>query len=526
MSATEPIGRLRQGLAVPRAGGNLALTIAAITLVAALYQLRWGTVPDTSWLITVCERVLAGDLLYKDVFESNPPFSIWMYLGPVAAAHILDISPEFAVQAWTYLLVIAGFVLAILVAHRANFPENEKLFCLAPAAYFVLVVFPGSAFSEREHIAMALFLPLLMMTAWRARPDASSSPGFGLSVLTGLLASVLLLVKPFYAVMVLAPCLYAAWRRKSLAPIFAVENWVIGLVCSAYLASVFYLHPEFMRDIYPLLADTYLKMRSYLSVLVIYGTSWAGLMLLVWRFWPKDGSPELASVMTIASAAGMIPLIYQAKGWAYHAYPALACAIFALLCLAALPRDGRKPRWTGAFPLMMNPTRTLIALLVIVAYAPFWVSQKPGAQLVQDIRAATIEPRVAVVASDLAAGHPLTRMVGGRWVSFYNSDWLGVFSMLLTANAHAAGDATAEQRYRAMLDQYAAFKIAEFERNRPEIVVVDIREKYWLPLVIRRFGFDRVLAGYHLIGGWKNMRVFLRNDLRVPVSSSPASASN
>ena len=65
--------------------------VAAVTIFSVFYQQRWGTIADTSWLITVCERVLAGERLYVDLIETNPPFSVWLYMPPVALANALGV---------------------------------------------------------------------------------------------------------------------------------------------------------------------------------------------------------------------------------------------------------------------------------------------------------------------------------------------------------------------------------------------------------------------------------------------------
>ncbi|WP_457940172.1 hypothetical protein [Mesorhizobium sp. 10J20-29] len=500
--------------AAPNVGVATRTTLACvgITFLGILYQMRWGTIPDTSWLITVCERVLSGDQLYVEVYETNPPFSIWLYLPPVALAGMLNVAPEILVHAWTYLAAILGFGLACLVVRRAGFPEGSALATLAPAFYALLVLFPGLAFSEREHIGMALFLPLLALLAWRARP-ASPPPGLGLAILVGASGSILLLVKPYYALMVLLPALFAAWRRRSLRPIFAPEMWVIGFVCTAYLVAVTSLHPEYISDFLPVLTDTYLKIRGYLALTLQYCIPFSFLMFLAWRLWPIGRVPELATVATLASIAGMFPLIYQAKGWAYHAYPAILCAIFALLCLLALPAAARRAeQWQGAMSLFMRPGIAMVLMGIIVAYAPFVTTQKPSADLVQTVRGATVNPTVAQIGTDLAVGHPLTRMVGGRWAETYVSDWLGTSALVLSAKARRDGDVDEADRYLAMVERYAAGKREEFERIRPDIVAIQKIEPVWRKLLESRFGFDRIMAEYRPIAEDDEVLIYLRND--------------
>jgi hypothetical protein len=241
--------------------------IAAITVFSIFYQQRWGTIADTSWLITVCERMLAGERLYVDLIETNPPFSVWLYMPPVTLADALGLPPEILVHAWTYLAALAGLSFAGIIVHRAQFPERAALFRLAPVFYVFLVIMPGNAFSQREHIAMALFLPLLALMAWRARGRAAAVPTLWIAALAGLSSSVLVLVKPYYALMVLAPALFVALRQRSIRPLFAPEYGVIGTVCAAYLAAVFIFYSEFVTDVYPMVAEAYVHVRFLPNIL-------------------------------------------------------------------------------------------------------------------------------------------------------------------------------------------------------------------------------------------------------------------
>ena len=90
-----------------------ALAIMVVAMAAYAFNgWRWGTIPDTSWLITVIERIASGERLYVDVIEVNPPFSIGLYMMPVRLAMLLDIAPESAVRFYTILICLAGSALA------------------------------------------------------------------------------------------------------------------------------------------------------------------------------------------------------------------------------------------------------------------------------------------------------------------------------------------------------------------------------------------------------------------------------
>ncbi|WP_421915027.1 hypothetical protein [Mesorhizobium sp.] len=499
-----------QRLAASLLANRNLVTLIAITVISIFFQLRWGTIPDTSWLITVCERMLSGERLYGQLHEPNPPFSVWLYLPPVATARMLGIAPEILVQAWVYLTALIAVWFSGAIVKRAGFPETASLLALGPAFYAMLVIFPGNVFSEREHFGVALFMPLLALHAWRARQDAQTQPSFGLAALAGLSGSMLVLVKPYYAVMVLASAVLVAMHRRSLKPIFAVEHWVIGTVCVAYLGAVIQLHPEYLRDIYPLLVELYAQGTAPASVMAYYASAWLFLVFLAWWSWPVGRFPELAAVALAASFAGLFPLFYQAKGWAYHAYPMLFYAVAANLCLLSLPRSGRQS--AGLLSRLAAPPRALIALAVMIAFVMNWGTQKPDAALVAAIRATTDRPSVAAISPDLDTGHPLSRMIGGQFVSADVCDWVGGFAMDLYLRALRSGDVAKAAHYRTIMARYAENKRQEFERLRPDIILLKKDDGPWTSQLMEQFGFGAMLARYRLLAEDGYRRVYLRKD--------------
>ena len=457
--------------------------------------------------------MLSGEKLYVEFFETNPPFSVWLYMPPVALAKMLDMPPEILVHAWTYLAAIMGLGFAGAIVRRAQFPERAALFSLAPVFYSFLVIMPGNAFSQREHIGMALFLPLLALMAWRARGRAAASPTAGIAILAGLCGSVLLLVKPHYAVMVLAPALFVAYRQRSIRPIFALEHWTIGAVCLAYLATVFFVYYEFVSDVYPVLTETYLKVRFVRPIFLEYGLPYAMVMFLVWRLCPRHGVPELASVAVLASLAGIVPLLYQGKGFTYHAYPAFLCALVALCCLLALPKADRQGNaWPTGFPFLAKlvPIAALVAIAFV--FTPFRPTWKPDAELVRAVRAVVDRPTVAQIGSDLAIGHPFSRMIGGRWSSAYSSDWLGTSAFILRETTPSEQDA---KHYLSIAERYVAAKRSELERTRPDIVLTQNNDIFWQKIMAERDGLAPFLEGYRLIAEDKRRHILVRKDLAV-----------
>lgn len=496
------------------------MSLLAVVLVAAIpWQTRWGVVSDTSWIITMCERLLGGDRLYIDLIETNPPFTAWLFMPPVALAHAFDLAPEIAVHVYVYAICLLGLGFAALIARRAGFAENRALFSMLPLFLALLVILPGNAFTQREHLGVALALPLLVLTAWRAEPPHARMPGLWMAILAGLCASVLVLVKPYYALLVLAPALYAAWRRRSIWPLLAVEYWTIGLVCVAYVAAVTLLYPEFLHVIYPMLADTYMRMGNMSGLLLAYGPVYL-IALLMLRFL-RPGLPlsPLVSVFTLASLAAAVALIYQAKGWPYHAFPAFSLMLAALL-LRTTQIDRSSPGAT-----MELGRKLLLAAVIAAAAIPFMKTQKPNAELVARLEATAHQPTVALVGSDIAAGHPLTRLLGGTWISRYCSDWLSDAALYLWAVSTRDGNKEAASHYREIADRYIDGKLAELETKRPTMLIVQKNDRALAEELSRRQAYVRFLQDYRPVAEDETVRVLLR-DARVSQAPSPAAASD
>lgn len=507
MAASHDLAAPRAGLVAARHRNAVTVLIfcLAILAVAPLWQTRWGVNTDTSWIITICERVLGGDRLYVDLIETNPPFTTWLYLPAVYLAKRLGVAPEYLVYGYTYAVCLFGLGFAALVARRARLPENPGLLILLPAFLALLVLFPGNSFSEREHLGVALLLPLLVLTTWRASTSRSSEPDWWLAALAGLFGSVFVLVKPYYAITILAPALYVAWRERSIKPLFAIEYWVIGIVCLGYMAAILMLYPEFMRDIYPKLAVTYLRYERYTLIIAIYGGVYLTFFGSILLLRAGRALSPLVVVLTIASAASVFPLVYQGKGWAYHAYPALVLIVAAVLSGAV-----ERSIVPGA-PRLDIARKILLAVLVAVSWLPFSATGKPGSDFVAGIRAAVDYPTVGSIGSGIESGHPLTRMIGGQWISAYCSDWLGGFAAVFAQQERVQGDTIGAVHYETLERDFLDAKIQELKTTKPDLMIVQKSDTFWVPHVLQRTDFADFMNDYRFLTEDQSVRIYLRN---------------
>jgi hypothetical protein len=486
------------------------LVLLAVFAVAIPWQMRWGTVPDTSWLISMCERLYAG------VEETNPSLAVWLYMPPYVLSVWLGVAPEFTVHFYSYALCAFGLAFAAFIARRADFAENAGLFALLPVFLALLILFPGNAFTQRDHIGAALLAPLLVMTAWRIVAGKQEQPTWQVAVPAGLAGGIIVLVKPFYVLAIIAPALYLAWRKRSLRPLFGVEYWSAAAVLAVYLGALLWVFPGFISDMLPRLSESYLSMKLPLwTLLQKYAAGYLLVFIVLKRVRPGLPLSPLAAVLSIASVAAMAVMLYQGKGWPYHAYPAIAFGLAALFCQAV-----RSP--TVSWREFGWPRALLVACAVVVNALPFMVTQKPDSTLVGAIQQARERPDAALIGSDIAAGHPLTRMAGGRWVSAYASDFVGNYALYLARTARNDRDA---HRYQAIAADYAAFKLAELNRIAPDILLVQKDDSLWQDYFVSREGYAAFMASYRKLAEDDTVTAYVRREPARP-AGSPASGSD
>lgn len=479
---------------------TVVLLCLAVLGMAIPWQARWGMIPDTSWMLTVVERVLAGERLYVDIADTNPPFSTWLYMPPVLAGHALGIRVETAVIAYTYAACIVGLLWALAIARRPGVLDLSSQLPMVPLFLALLVLFPGNAFTQREHIGLALFLPLVMLAVWRSEPAGVSTtrPSLPLSITTGLAAGVIVLVKPYYVVMVLVAATFVVLRRRDPRLFLAPEYLSAAALCAAYLVAVLLFEPAFLARIYPLLADTYMRVGGGWSSMSLYVGLLAAWLVLTALLLRRGETHSLADLLALLALASFVPLFYQGKGWPYHAYPALALGIASLLCRMRQPGNATPVR------------RACVAAFIAAAAVPFMTSQRPPAAFVDAIRAAVSRPTVALLGNDIAVGHPLTRDIEGRWPAPYGSDWLGSTAAYLAWRAKSAGDLEEAARYDRMLDQYVTEKIAGLRSDRPDLLLVQHEDRIWLEILGRNPGFAAVWENYEPLATDGRIAAYIR----------------
>lgn len=453
----ETIGRTHRARPAPLLIAGLIACAAA-----AVQSLLVPIDADVSWLITVAERVLGGQRLYVDIFEVNPPASVWLYIPAVRLAQSIGIRAEAAVAAFAILAALASVAATLRLASRLKHTADPRW--LAGIAGVLLLLYPGGLFAQREHFALILALPV---TAALALIDDDRRLELRAALPLGLAAGLIFVLKPHLILAVALPTCWAAWQVRSLRP-FLPSMATAAVVVIAYAGAVLFFAPAYL-DYIPVLSATYLPMREKWYLLlagpVVFIPAALLALTLLLRARPM---PSLSVALFLASAGFALAGIIQGKGYGNHGMPGaiLAFAAFAVLLLIGNAAADRR-RLVGV---------TAAVLLGSQLYVTHSILPRPG--LAEAIRRAGPErPSVITLGTELVTGHPAVRNVDGRWAGSRASMFIAAGVQYVRGRAGSAEErASLERWYAADLQALAG----DITRSRPDIVLVERPEKAWM----------------------------------------------
>ncbi|MCB4821088.1 hypothetical protein [Roseicella aerolata] len=370
MTAPDPLPpsrRLAASLAepasLPRAGSAAAARLLrfAALFPAAVFLLTVLSPPlnhDVAAVLNFAERMLAGERLYAELIDVNPPLVFVLNLLPAA------------IGAWTPLDAVQGLLLCLLglcalsawLALRLARPGAGPIEAASLAvAVPLLTLIAGYDFGQREHLMAVAALPYLILAARRME---GSPPGLGLALGAAVLAALGFALKPhFLAIPGLVEALVLLRRGPSRA-MRDPAPWTMATIWLLYLASLPLLFPAYLDHVLPLVWGYYLDLGGFAWWQVILterlGTALM-LLLPLTVVAARPGAGALPKVVAAAAIGAAIAAVVQHKGWSYHALPVRLLAGLLAVVLAA--------RWLDRALPAPRAVRMAPAAAVIAAFA-------------------------------------------------------------------------------------------------------------------------------------------------------------
>lgn len=319
---------------------------------------------DVAAVLDFSRRWLAGERLYVDLLDVNPPLIYLLNLLPAALAHWTLLTP---VQALLLCLVgYAAMLWWMTDALRAGRAEGTVEAAVLTTTIPLLLVMAGSDFGQRDVMMGMATLPYALLAARRIEgPPVRRHLALGVS----LVAALAFALKPYFlAVPLLVELLvlrrlgFGRWRRD-LVP------WTLGLVWLGYGLVVALAFPVWWERVLPFAWEVYGAIHGpgFWGVLGTDVMGAAGLLLLAMPLAMRPESGAFAQALAAATFGAFLSAWVQHKGWSYHVLPVtiLGCGAAALAAARWLDRSLPAARARAVAPALATVAACAIALYAV-----------------------------------------------------------------------------------------------------------------------------------------------------------------
>lgn len=463
---------------MPRAGARHAVAMwIAVALLAATACVRAFGFPlnhDAGWWLQIAESMLAGDDLYHDIVEINPPLMGYLAMIPVILSDLggLEVGPTFT----SLVLLLIALIAVYAVTQLGGLSETRLARpVLAGALIVSLILLVGNDLGQREHLMFVLLVPYTMVL-WR---KTSGLPvGDITSTAVGVAAAVGIALKPHFVLVPVALEL-TAWRATPgsglLTGLRQKERLTLLTLLVAYAAWVVvegsYL-PLLQRSagLYAAFSTT-----EWTALVISWPVIGLAAALVAQRFF-RSAVADLARFFIALGVAGAILTLLQLKGWSYHFYPAMAGLTIAAVLLAY---DFAVRSWRDLAAVRMVEIVGLVAVLGVTAIAAAGlvrnhdrvgeaISERLSSQL-RSIEAVDFEGPILVLSAFVNHSFPLA--------TYSNSGWASPFPALWWIRSRPRETLFDLEVMHPVEKEFTERLAARFSASKPGIVLVDVSEQ-------------------------------------------------
>jgi len=434
---------------------------------------------DSAALLHYAQRWLAGERLYVDLIDVNPPLVFVLDLFPAVIARLTPISAPIALTLCVLAWIGFGFVLCWrLLRVVPGSVSGIHRYLLPPLLLFLMIVYPGSDFTQREHLMIVATLPYLLLA--QARLERRETVP-GLLFATTVFAGVAFALKPhFLLIPMMVEALVAAnlgWRRAARDPV----PWTLAAILVVYAIFIVFVTPSYLTVVVPLAMESYLGLgdRGFWGVLLDSQLTPSALLLVPLAVASLYMRRPLARIVAAAAIAATVIALAQGKGWPYHVLPAESFVLLlaAVLLSELLDSQVAAVHERRSLSLMVF----LVALMLGVYYVSaltrptFWrqarFTDSPAGQLLQRFGKPASEGAVLILSPGIYPHFPLINYARTKMATRFMSMWpiQGAYPKCLPD-----GRMFRNPSEMSFAESYAYNAVAEdFNRNRPKLVIVD-----------------------------------------------------
>ena len=393
----------------------IVVTIGAAALIAMA-----PVNTDSGWYLIGARRLLAGERLYVDLADVNPPLIFWLLTLPAWFGQVIVSASDARLIggfAAIVLLVAVGLALQVMRVTPVT-PRSLQIVIVVGLLISALPLYAFQA-GQREQLATFLLLPYLVLAA---RTVAGFQASVRLRTVVGLAAGIGIALKPFFLVPWLTVELTVA-VAGSIRSAFRVESVVVAAVQALYVGIILLVVPEYISDVVPLARATYHAYggdwRTLLPLSSTYGLVMVAILGSAMPFLLPGPHAPFAAVFGAATAGFVVSYVAQSKGFTYHLMPAQVYS--ALTCFAICQGVVRAARGFRKQQLWMQLNLLVLGgYLLTTAYQVVPFARTMALNVRQSIVSPYGEPteRMVKVVEEHAVGEPFYMLSTSTWPSF------------------------------------------------------------------------------------------------------------
>ena len=446
----------------------------------------WG---DKPFMLGYSAMWVSGKVMYHDLFEVQPPFTLFVFALPEYAAHYLGfgvLKDYHFLLSFTYVLI--GVVTFLHYTVLKASAHKTQAGILSAFIVLVLTLFTmPNYFGDREHLFLTLVLPYLLLFLPSVKRDEIS---LKYRSVIGLLAGLGLCMKPHCLVVLGGIILATLLIKKRLSIIFYLENCLIYMVLVVYLASIIYFMPEFFSLVMPMAVATY-DVNNQRKQGILYGAGAAITFAVTFiDFRLRYTSPIRKDIFYLVACCFFF-LLYALfnNGWGYTWNPLFSIIFittgFVIAEFITLKKHYEHQQLpfrsfimgyrAGILNLSVNALIGLfISFYVIFNSCGSSFECEAGKDFIQDM--------VTINHSRQPKNFGTITMGFTEWCEYSNATgahWDTRFHSIFMLPKFFISDADFRQKNQWILDYVSNAYAEDLERNRPEIVFVDNADEFY-----------------------------------------------
>ncbi len=460
-------------LAVSLDGPVFWLMVAALAGLSLPLR-QAGLTPDVSWLLDMCQRMLAGETAYVDIFETTPPIPTLLYMPGALIAGVTGIGAGAAVYATCYLAVLfALFVSDRILPRILAGAGPSRLIIITPAA-FILFFLCNDAFAQREYLAAALALPAACVFIRHA--ETGDWPSLGALAIAAFLAGLAAAIKPpLFIAPGIALAFYYFWRERSIVFLWRSGLIAAGVVFVALTAVSLLAFPAYLGGVTHLMSDIYVPLRSspLIGLTSKEFIAVAACIAIALAFnATRKPSPAIAIFCVMALSFTAVYFV-QGKYFPYHLYPA---SFFGGLALVSAVAAALRPR-TDETAGSRRVFSVALALMLPAMAWPTYAAYDDNRPRMHDLSWAEDlhQPTALAISTNISISFPLAQEIGAVWKDRIHSQWIVLYAKEGLKKKHFSADQKAifQSYYDAEIDRILDRIIAQ----KPDIIIRSLPDK-------------------------------------------------